>query len=112
MSDDDLIKQALATLARAEARATPPFTRCLRPRPAALRRRQWRVGVAVAAALVSVVIGWEFLLRPAPHTDLSTIALPLETLVASLDPELMSGTPDFDSALRLAREFAKREVRP
>lgn len=107
---DDLIKQALATLARAEARATPPFTRCLRPRPAP--RRQWRIGVAVTAALASVVMGWVFLPRPAQQPELSTIALPLEPLVVSLDPELLSGTPDFHSALRLAREFAKREVPP
>lgn len=110
MSDDDLIKQALATLARAEARTLPSFTRCLRPRPAPWWR-QWRVGVAIAAA-VPVVMGLMFLLRPVTQTELSTIALPLEPLVASLDPEVMSGIPDFDSTLRLAREFTKREVPP
>lgn len=108
MSDDDLIKQALATLARAQARALPPFTRCLRPRPAPWWR-QWRVGVAVAAA-VPIGMGLMFLLRPVTPTELRAIALPLEPLVASLDPDLMSGSPDFDSTLRLAREFAKREV--
>ena len=111
MSDDDLIKQALATLARAEARTLPPFTRCLRPRSVS-RRWHWRIGVTIATVLASVVIGLVFLLKPVAQTEFSTIALPLEPLVASLDPDVMSGIPDFDSTLRLAREFAKREVPP
>lgn len=114
MNDDELIK-ALATLAREEAHALPPFTRCLRPRPEP-RRWPWRIGVAVAAMPV-VVVGLMFLLRPitqpqVPQFELTRIMLPLEPLTVSFDPELMSGTPDFESALLLAREFAKKEVPP
>lgn len=115
MSDDDLlIKQALAMLAREETLALPPFTRCLRQRRAP-RRWQWRIGMAVAAA--PVVVGLMFLLRPVTQPkptqfERTSITLPLESLIVSLDPELMSGTPDFESALLLAREFAKKEVPP
>lgn len=109
MSDDNIIKQALAVLAREEARATPLFTRVVHSRPAP-RRCRWRAGAALAATMASMAIVLALLFRPIVEPELAVMALPLEPLVAPLNPELSAGAPDFESSLRLAREFAGNEV--
>lgn len=81
---DETLQFSISALARAEADATPSFARVL-----AVGRRARRPRLGVALAIGAVAIGF-LVMRPGRD--------------APADP-LLSTTPEFSAALRLARDL-------